>query len=62
MNPAGLTARNSASSSTPAIRSTDLSRYASFISSSSQTTLSPLPSPKTVIIVAASVGDVFEDD
>ena len=62
MNPAGLTARNSASSSTPAIRSTGLSRYASPISSSSQTTLSPLPSPKTVIIVAASVGDVFEDD
>src|SRR5438067_4032224 len=52
MNPAGLMARNSASFSTPASRFTGLSRYASPISSSSQTTRNPLPSPKTVIMFA----------
>src|SRR5437879_1566718 len=52
MNPAGLMARNSASFSTPASRSTGLSRCASPISSSSQTTRNPLPSPKTVIMFA----------
>ena len=52
MNPAGLIARNSASFSTPASRSTSLSRYGSPISSSNQTTLKPLPSPKTVIMFA----------
>ena len=52
MNPAGLMARNSASPSTPASRSTGLSWYASSISSRSQTTRNPLPSPKTVIMSA----------
>ncbi len=52
MKPAGLTARNSGSFSTPADRSTGLSRYASPISSSSQTIRNPLPSPKTVIMFA----------
>ncbi len=43
---------NSGSPSAPASRSTGFSRYWSFISSSSQTTRKPLPSPKTVIMVA----------
>src|SRR6185295_3898253 len=52
MKPPGLIARNSGSFSTPALRSTGLSRYASPISSSSQTTRNPLPSPKTAIMFA----------
>ena len=52
MKPLGLIARNSVSFSTPASRSTDLSRYASPISSRSQITRNPLPSPQTLIIYA----------
>src|SRR5262245_59464407 len=64
MNPAGLMARYSASFSTPASRSTVVSRYGSPIVSSSQTTRNPLPSPNTVIMLAIlSLRDYpFKDD
>ena len=56
MKPAGLMARNSASFSTPASRSTRLKLYGSRISSNSQTIRNPLPSPKTVIMSATPCG------